>query len=54
MTPGQYAILVSLVDDLIRDFSISHDVLRSAICGAIRCYVDEDMIEDLVNEEEPG
>ena len=51
MEPKQYVNLTIKLDDLVRDFSIKHDIPRHQVCIAIRNYIDPDMIHDLILEE---
>lgn len=53
MTPGQYLELTKQIDKLIEDFSMQEAMAKSAVMQGIRGYVDQDMVEDQINTEEP-
>ena len=48
MTPETYAVLTELVDELIRDFAISHGQPLHEVASAIKSYVDDDLVHDLM------
>lgn len=52
MSPNQYVALTMMLDELIKDRATKYELPRYEICKAIRAYITNGMIDDLIIAED--